>query len=53
MEWILYCLIYYVVGLSVIYWMAGKSSSGENPAWVVIYAFGPFVWPIILYNYFK
>lgn len=48
MEWILYCLVYWIIGFFIIYWMAGKTSSDENPAWVVIYAFGPFIWPIII-----
>ena len=47
------CLfIYLIIGVGVIYWFAGKSSKEENAAWVLIYAFGPFIWPIILYNYF-
>ena len=51
MEWILYCLVYWIIGFFVIYYMAEKSSSDENPAWVIIYAFGPFIWPVILCKY--
>ena len=48
MEWILYCLVYWIIGFFVIYYKAEKSSADENPAWVVIYAFGPLIWPIII-----
>ena len=49
--WFLYCFIYWLLGVLTIYWMASKSAPVENPAWVIAYAFGPFLWPIIIYKY--
>ncbi len=49
--WFLYSLIYVFIGLLVIYYISGKSSTQENSAWVIAYAFGIFLWPIVICGY--
>ena len=46
--WFVNCLIYWLIGFLIIYLMADKFESTENSAWVIIYAFGPFFWPILI-----
>lgn len=53
MEMIIAFIVYLLIGFGVIYWISGKSSSEENPAWVVVYAFGSFFWPAIIINYIR
>lgn len=53
MEMIIAFIVYLLIGFGVIYWIAGKSSSEENSAWVVAYSLGLFFWPAIIINYIR
>lgn len=48
MEIIVAFIVYLLIGFGVIYFIAGKSSSEENPAWVVAYVLGSLFWPVII-----
>lgn len=42
-------VIYYVVGMGVIFFISSKTGDNEGGAhWCIIYAFGPFLWPLIV-----
>lgn len=42
-------VIYYVVGIGVIFSMSNKVDNDEGGThWCIIYAFGPFLWPLIV-----
>jgi hypothetical protein len=49
--WFVNCLIYWLIGFVIIYLIADKSESTENSAWVIAYAFGIFLWPIVICGY--
>jgi len=46
-------LVYWLIGLATIFYISGKTSSEENPAWIIIYCLGPIFWPPILINYIR
>ena len=46
---IVICILYWIVGFMTIFKIAGCSNSEENASWILIYAIGPFIWPIILF----
>ena len=44
------CVIYYFLGFGTIYFLSTRSEH-EGPAWILIWGFGPFLWPALLTYY--
>lgn len=49
--WFVNCLIYWLIGFVIVYLISDKSESTENSAWVILYAYGPIFWPILICAY--
>lgn len=47
---IIACVIYYFLGFGTVYFLSIRSELG-GPAWILIWVFGPFIWPALLTYY--
>ena len=47
---IIACVIYYFIGFGTVYFLSTRSEL-EGPAWILMWGFGPFLWPYLLVMY--
>ena len=47
---IIAAIIYYFIGFGVVYFLSTKSEL-EGPVWILMWGFGPFLWPCLLVMY--
>lgn len=44
------CVIYYFLGFSIVYFISTRSEI-TGSVWILIWGFGPFIWPALLTYY--
>ena len=47
---IIACVIYYFFGFGTVYFLSTRSNV-SGPAWILMWGFGPFLWPCLLVMY--
>lgn len=44
------CVIYYFLGFGTVYFLSTRSKL-EGPVWILMWGFGPFLWPCLIVMY--
>lgn len=44
-------VIYYILGLSIIYFLSSRMYIEDGPVWILIWGLCPFIWPVMLFRY--
>ena len=47
---IIACVIYYFLGFATVYFLSIRGKL-EGSAWILVWGFGPFIWPVLLTYY--
>ena len=47
---IIACVIYYFLGFATVYFLSIRGKL-EGYTWILVWGFGPFIWPILLTYY--